>query len=801
MMFKQNITKSAVAALAAVALVSCSDFDFDKAYSDRNIEYAKTFGDAFGQIDPNHTWNDLRAYDAEVSVNLYFDEAYKVAIFLGNPNEKNPGLIALKEDVQDGDVVTFKLDAPQRAQTFYAAVFNQRGQRVVQMLTLDANGKLVASFGGKDNGTRAVESDYVGSYAKTLEDYLNPDASLTKDEWGNGLTTVDLPLTADGNVDLSGYTSITDEMIVNQTSNGNHTLTDPSWTAGLNGAFVGHGDGHHFLVEKGTVINEVFHVNGVWGKLNDVVVYIEGEVHLKGNTLNGPTLVVAPEGKIVIDGETNMSGTGRFVVMPGGTIEGVDGVVYNVNNGGVCYNAGTIEFKGELNVNGSNVYNTGTIEVDVLRNTAGGKFTNFGHIKARTNIGAGDSYNSTIINACYMEYTENAGVGTLILLDNSRLEVGGVAEFNGGDQHLYANSILNVGGLYVNTTSFFGPENTSDFAVIKTKKIIWAGPILINQDKENWANIQWENSYDWVYVPQPIKEARGTIYLDWDIKELYSKDGDYNKSKYGDMEWRVIALSDYNYVSEATAPFSIPASECTGVGYNDSEKKPNPNPNPDPEPDPEPDPTDPEESGVEYIIAFEDLGGSDDFDFNDIVISVKHVAGEDEATVKLLAAGGTLEAYILFDGTEISNWQGGASNTNEVHGLFGVPVTTMVNTYAEYQSREGATKTSNITAKIDFPKNATIAENAKRFGIRVVKPDGTETDVNFPDPEGSEAPQAVLVAEPTWKWPTERTRIDVAYPNFKYWVSDRAANWYDSSWSPSQTDSNVDNDNVVDFDF
>ena len=47
-----------------------------------------------------------------------------------------------------------------------------------------------------------------------------------------------------------------------------------------------------------------------------------------------------------------------------------------------------------------------------------------------------------------------------------------------------------------------------------------------------------------------------------------------------------------------------------------------------------------------WIIACEDLGGSLDFDFNDVVFGISHVAGETTARVTALAAGGTLPVFI-----------------------------------------------------------------------------------------------------------------------------------------------------------
>lgn len=472
--------------------------------------------------------------------------------------------------------------------------------------------------------TRATEAEYSNSYAKSYTDYLNPSV--------DGKTTNQITISQ-----MQAYTTFTDDYIKT-----NSTLTNPVYD-GSTPIYLG--DGKHFRVASDTEIREKFEVNGTWGIYNDVVIYVEGKMHLNGNTLNGPTIVVANGGEVIIDGETNMSNAGRIVVLGGGKISGANGSIFRVNNGNPNYNAGTINYNGELNLNGSNFYNCGTVNVDLLRCTATGQFTNFGQITARTNMDAGDSYNCTIVNACHMTFTGDAGIGTLTLLNNSRLDVGGKAQFNQADQYLYANSMINVGSLYVNATKFFGPANTSDFAIIKTGRVIWVGNFLINQDNNNWKSVQWQDSYDWVSVAQPINPERGTIYVDWDNTQLYNAQGG---SKYGDMEWRAIALSNFNYITEATSPVTIPANECTGAGYNTNEE--------------------PDENTVRVIA--EDLTASagNDFDFNDVVFDVE-LKDNNVVYVYVRAAGGTLPLYLGEDDEAV-----------EVHGLFGQDTGIMINT-------------------------------------------------------------------------------------------------------------------------
>ncbi|MBQ8607382.1 MAG: DUF4842 domain-containing protein [Bacteroidaceae bacterium] len=181
-----------------------------------------------------------------------------------------------------------------------------------------------------------------------------------------------------------------------------------------------------------------------------------------------------------------------------------------------------------------------------------------------------------------------------------------------------------------------------------------------------------------------------------------------------------------------------------------------------------PDPVDPdtpsgEETTMEYIIACEDLGATDDFDFNDVVFSVSHVSGSTTATVKMLAAGGTLPVYIKY----------GTMNLGEIHDLLGVSSHVMVNT--------GNGTTANVTSQeIEVPADFSMSTDMGGFSITVVKGGDEEVTVDIAAPGKGEAPQMICVASSTWVWPTERTSIVDAYPDFGDWGQNYASNqtWY-----------------------
>lgn len=166
---------------------------------------------------------------------------------------------------------------------------------------------------------------------------------------------------------------------------------------------------------------------------------------------------------------------------------------------------------------------------------------------------------------------------------------------------------------------------------------------------------------------------------------------------------------------------------------------------------------------VEYIYAVEDLGNADDFDFNDVVFSVSHVSGQPHANVKLLAAGGTLPAWICFNGTF------GETNYSftgkEVHDMFDVDTKVMVNT-ADGTNIANMKQASPFVVQVpsDWSHVDYFTTEGNGFSVKVQH----ENNFTITTPGNNSAPQ-ILILSPNWLWPTERTRINVAYPDFEEW--------------------------------
>lgn len=178
---------------------------------------------------------------------------------------------------------------------------------------------------------------------------------------------------------------------------------------------------------------------------------------------------------------------------------------------------------------------------------------------------------------------------------------------------------------------------------------------------------------------------------------------------------------------------------------------------------PDPDPL-PEPQSESWIIACEDLGNTDDIDFNDVVFSVSHTAGETTAKVTPLAAGGVLPSNIYY----------GGSNLGEIHNLINGAQPNANGQYSMLNTGSKGTPGSAIT--ITVPADYSVTNH----GFTVKVKDQNESIV-LESAEIGTAPQ-MLVLPGEWAWPTERTPIGTAFPMFVEWskAANTAIDWYKS---------------------
>lgn len=713
-MMKNCFVKGIVVLSLGLCVAGCSRED-NYTQKDANQNAEKVFGMS---INPGQNWDMTSRVTANVSVNLGLDLKYTVAVYAENPLFNTEAAYYAEEEIMEGGTLSFELSIPASVTTLYVAVYDSKFRSMVESVPVKDN-QITVNFGGgsaNQAARRAREADYAGSYAKSADDYLD---GLSED-------------------DMKEYATFTDADLYdnhNTLSNKYYDAAHPS------GGYIGDGDGAHYRVAANESVTKMFHINGFdasWQYVVDgAVIYVEGSLTLGTNyTLNGVTIVVARGGSLTLDGTVNMSTKGRFIILPGGSVSGSRNSTWTVANGAPCYNAGSISFSGTLNTNGSDFYNNGTINVTTLNNQSGGKITNFGSITAVNNNGASDAYNCEFINGCYWHYTGNAGIGQLTMLENSRLEVDGRAEFtqNHTSQDepltgatpntLMSNSVVKVGDLYATNTIFEGPSTSGEVAIV-----VITGKLMVGRALDI---TQWEN-----------------CYFDWNHEEVYDKEG--HKKTLADEDGVHGIYSGVNaritkYITEASSPVSIPAGDCTGSGYNPGGGGGG--------------------GGVSgqpavWSYAFEDSWMAD-YDMNDVVLKVSVSGGKLKVT--LCCTGATYPLYVyygrnkLFGGKEVHKVLGG-------EGKF-------INTGDT--SNDKFVKCKAYTTTINKPVNF----NPATLDLWVESP---ERDIHLSS-QGEE-PHAVLIPA-DWKWPEEWTCIKDAYPDFVDFAADAShetnAEWYNN---------------------
>ena len=165
------------------------------------------------------------------------------------------------------------------------------------------------------------------------------------------------------------------------------------------------------------------------------------------------------------------------------------------------------------------------------------------------------------------------------------------------------------------------------------------------------------------------------------------------------------------------------------------------------------------------MIIAEDLGVNEsDFDYNDVIFEaaaaneyVQNVGNRLVAHVTLRAAGGTMPLYI-----------GKKQEAYEVHNLFGVSTSTMVNTAQGKHNQYPVVQFTIDLGEADW--NSTY--NIKNIPVIVSTPNG---DINLAVETGR-CPEKIAV-DLGFDWCDERQPIDEKYPNFPQYVLNPNFKW------------------------
>lgn len=204
-----------------------------------------------------------------------------------------------------------------------------------------------------------------------------------------------------------------------------------------------------------------------------------------------------------------------------------------------------------------------------------------------------------------------------------------------------------------------------------------------------------------------------------------------------------------------------------------------------------------------WILAAEDLGGDFDVDYNDVVVRIEHVSGDNTAYITPLAAGGTLASYLFF----------GTTCVGEIHQLLGASPAVSgryqpINIEAGKPIRFGQKRSVTVGADWTISSDESKTGNMGGFSIKVLPLGAPAQPMRLNDfdeafdnstvvsaPERGSAPYIICIpysytlpntpqngqkTTKVWAWPNENMRISKAYADFDGWVLNRKANkkWY-----------------------
>lgn len=198
-----------------------------------------------------------------------------------------------------------------------------------------------------------------------------------------------------------------------------------------------------------------------------------------------------------------------------------------------------------------------------------------------------------------------------------------------------------------------------------------------------------------------------------------------------------------------------------------------------------------EQPAMRYRMCFEGFSAVDekeglDFDYNDVVIEIEYVRGQETAKVSVQAAG--CECPVMLALRRSASLEAGKDEVlfEEVHDALGfcgvydyfldryvyLALNTGINTGSRIQYR---------TIDLGDEQGLSVSKLAYKFFAYFSKPEGKngKKDKNskpkasfIPQKPGSAFPMAMLIADPNWKCPHEAFRLSASYSLFRSWIAD-----------------------------
>ena len=731
---KKYLMKGVALLGATILTVSCSHDSWNQTNSatQRDAEeYASNFKNVVmgGQnVDSRQTWNTA----VTTQINLTSAKTGTLKIYTADPGQGSAVAALYTGSVNKGEEKHLTVARPQDATTLYATV-------------LDANGYMIDNMAFDASESEVTVAFYTTSaqarQAKASRRTINPVFKFPQD--------------ADASKFLAAVPAGIEKLTQNAAAVNNYI--DGSWTGELN--IWGQWDGSKtsggtlYITGQNWFLDRKFYVAP-----NTDIYLVEGAVLVlraedATNLQGGCNIYMASGAKIATPDGAELVLNNGLRLYNHGTI---DVAKLSVNNSSVLYNSNVVQVRGELSTENSNsvIVNDGTMTATRLHTAGSSHVENNANmtISGNTDI---DSNNNTWVNnghytTDYFYYT----AGSNDVINNCHLTVNELFKINLGDTDkngfqmdsncgVVTKNFEAAGPSYIfmgaqsvfevtetatmNITKDFygiyGPE-TGDNAVFHAKKIVSGA----SENQGFVANYfgQLVVAYDESHFPQG--------FSDKDAQQ--QANGEVGNQPY-------YHIGDGAFVEKTEfVDYTVASSNCNPGFNGDGGNK--------------------EELKQYTYFAFEDLGTSDDFDFNDVVVRVSTPDENNVSTVELCAIGGTLLQKVFCDNIQIGN---------EVHeyGSFGDNTKNFVKMPLA------------VLGTVNVPQGQSPAD--LNINIQVTRSNGEI--VTVAGPRSGETPFRVVVSgndEGKWFWAKERVNISDAYTQFGKWGADMDSNpdWYKS---------------------
>lgn len=723
-----------VSLLTVIAFASCShDAWFQK--NDRAKQMEEEYSSNFktivlgGQdVDARQTWNTA----VSTEITLTSAKTGTLKIYATDPAQGTAVAALYTGSINKGETKTFTVARPQDATTLYATILDEKNYMIDNMAFDASDSKVTAAF-----YTATANASHMKAARRAIQPIF------------------DFPGDADASKFLSDVPAGVNKLTQNDASlNG---WIDNTWTGEINGwgAWDGSKKTGGTLYIKG---NCDFGNRSFYMADNSEIYLLEGATLTlsatnAGNLQGGTNIYIAANAKLVAAGELKLNN--GLHIYNHGTIEAPK---VSVNNASVLYNTNMVKVTGELSTenNSSVIVNDGTITATRLHTAGSSHVQNNATMTISGNTDIDSNNNTWVNNGQYTTGNFYYTAGSNDVINNCRLTVNNLFKINLGDTdkngfkmdsnsgvvtkdfeaagpsfiYMGAQSVFEVTGTAtMNITKdvygIYGPE-TGDKAVFHAKKIV-NGAADANQC---FVANYFDNlivAYDQSHFPQG--------YSDGESDAAKANGGVGSQPYYRIDEGAVVEKTE-------NIDYTVESSECNPGFHGGGIVKVEPK---------------------QYVyFAFEDLGTSDDFDFNDVVVRVSVPDANNKSTVELCAIGGTLQQKVFCGDTQIGE---------EVH------------TYGEFGDNTKKVVNMPIAeiGTVNVPAGTSVAD--LDIKIQVTRKDGQVVVIGAPEP--GETPFRVTVTgdeEGKWFWAKERTNISDAYNLFGTWGANMDSNpdWYKS---------------------